>query len=69
MYDLEKDQALELVEDLLSQVEGPIDYTNFDQDLLTRLNQECGNYDLDLLTGGEILMWLQGIRDGLHFYW
>lgn len=69
MYDLSRNQTFELVRDLLSQVEDPIDYTDFDQDLLTKLNRECGNYNLDLLTGGEIFMWLKGIRDGLNFRW
>lgn len=68
MYNMDKDQALEIVEELLRDIEIPFDYTDFDQDLLTSLNLECGNYHLDLLTGSEILMWLQGVKDGLSFY-
>lgn len=68
MYDLSRNQTFDLVTDLLNGVEDPIDYTDFDQDLLAKLNRECGNYNLELLTGGEILMWLQGVKDGLNFY-
>lgn len=68
MYDMNKDQALEIVEELLRDIEIPFDYTDLDQDLLTSLNLECGKYHLDLLTDTEILMWLQGVKDGLSFY-
>lgn len=70
MYDLSRNQTFEIVEELLrdfSGIDTPFDYTDFDQDLLTSLNRECGNYHLDMLTGSEILMWLRGIRDGLNF--
>lgn len=67
MYDMNKDQALEIVEELLRDIEIPFDYTDLDQDLLTSLNLECGKYHLDLLTDTEILMWLQGVKDGLNF--
>lgn len=68
MYDMDKDQALEIVEELLKDIETPFDYTDLDQDLLNSLNHACGIYDLDQLTSTEILMWLKGIRDGLNFY-
>lgn len=68
MYNMDKDQALEIVEELLRDIEIPFDYTDLDQDLLTSLNLECGKYHLDLLTDTEILMWLQGVKDGLSFY-
>ena len=67
MYNMDKDQALEIVEELLRDIEIPFDYTDLDQDLLTSLNLECGKYHLDLLTDTEILMWLQGVKDGLNF--
>lgn len=67
MYNMDKDQALEIVEELLRDIESPFDYTDLDQDLLTSLNLECGKYHLDLLTDTEILMWLQGVKDGLNF--
>lgn len=68
MYDMNKDQALEIVKELLRDIEIPFDYTDLDQDLLTSLNLECGKYHLDMLTDTEILMWLQGVKDGLSFY-
>lgn len=70
MYDMNRDRTLEIVEELLrdfSGIDTPFDYTDFDQDLLLSLNLECGNYNLSMLTGSEILMWLRGIRDGLNF--
>lgn len=68
MYDMDKDQALKIVEELLWDIEVPFDHTDFDQDLLNSLNHACGIYDLEQLSGIEILMWLKGIRDGLNFY-
>lgn len=36
-----------------------------DKKALNKINEECGNYDLEHFSNDELYAWLRGIRDGL----
>lgn len=57
-----KKEGLEIVEKLLC---DNFEIYNFDKKALNKINEACGNYNLEYFSNDEIYAWLNGIRDGL----
>ncbi len=57
-----KEIALKIVEKLLDD-----NYKNYhyDKKALNKINEACGNYNLEYLSNDEIYIWLHGIWNGL----